>query len=395
MVMEVEGASSWATTPLLLLGGAAAAGMLLLQGFQLGSGLFAGLVIVASLALGFWSRHRTRRALAVAYQAGRDSREPEVCPRKTHCISGVNRLCEGVLPIWSGQIDLARGHTEESIQALATRFAQITARVEGTVAASQSQGGQDVAVLLKESQTELGSITASLRSVLDMKSAMLKEVTSLARFTSELQRMARDVGEIAMQTNLLALNASIEAARAGEAGRGFAVVADEVRNLSNLSAATGKQIGETVATVNVAIASTLKISHQYSQQDEHIVVGSEQVIERVIERFQAAVKALGDSTDAMRDENQSIGVEISEVLVALQFQDRVNQILGHVSGDMTRLRDRLVNHEAQLLAGSQPGPIDASVWLKELSQTYTVPEQHAVHHGRVAAAPPASNITFF
>ena len=395
MVMEVEGASSWATTPLLLLGGATAVAILLLQGFQLGSGLFAGLVIVASLALGFWSRHRTRRALAVAWQAGRDSREPEVCPRKTHCISGVNRLCEGVLPIWSGQIDLARGHTEESIQALATRFAHITARVEATVAASQSQGGEGVAALLKGSQTELGSITASLRSVLDMKSAMLKEVTSLARFTSELQRMASDVGEIAMQTNLLALNAAIEAARAGEAGRGFAVVADEVRNLSNLSAATGKQIGETVATVNVAIASTLKISHQYALQDEHIVAGSEQVIERVIERFQAAAKQLGDSTDALRDENQSIGVEIAEVLVALQFQDRVNQILGHVSGDMTRLRDRLVNHEAQLLEGRLPGPIDASVWLEELSQTYTVPEQHALHHGRVAAAPPASNITFF
>lgn len=393
MVKEGEGARSEA--PTLLLGGATAAGILLMLGFQPGSVLSAVLVIVVSLALGFWSGRRTRRALAVAYQAGRDSREQECCPSKTRCISGVNRLCEGVLPIWSGQIDLARGHTEESIQALATRFAHITARVEGTVAASQSQGGQDVAVLLKESQTELGSITASLRSVLDMKSAMLKEVTSLARFTSELQRMARDVGEIAMQTNLLALNASIEAARAGEAGRGFAVVADEVRNLSNLSAATGKQIGETVATVNVAIASTLKISHQYAQQDEHIVVGSEQVIERVIERFQAAVKKLGDSTDAMRDENQSIGVEISEVLVALQFQDRVNQILGHVSGDMTRLRDRLVNHEAQLLEGRLPGPIDASVWLKELSQTYTVPEQHAVHHGRAAAAPPASNITFF
>jgi methyl-accepting chemotaxis protein len=321
--------------------------------------------------------------------------ERAYCERKPHCVAGLERLCGRVLPVWSGQIDMARAHTEDSITALANRFASIDQRIGTTLASSRGEASEGLIATLRENGAELDSIIATLRSALAMKEAMLAEITSLSQFTEALKRMARDVGDIAAQTNLLALNAAIEAARAGDVGRGFAVVADEVRKLSNQSAATGKKISETVETVNRAIDNTLNISRDFALQDKEMVVGAEKVIERVVGHVHTAVVELAASSDVLRRETRTIGEEMAEVLVALQFQDRISQVLNHVSNDMGKLKDRLADQERQVAAGGKPAAIDAVTWLDELSHTYTVPEQHLVHGGGEAPATAVADITFF
>ena len=306
-------------------------------------------------------------------------------------IEGLDHLCVGVLPVWSGQIEMSRTQSETAITELTQRFASINQRIGVAMASSQNEGSDGLIALLRENETELESIITTLRSALTVKASMLQEIASLAQFTESLKLMAADVGDIAKQTNLLALNAAIEAARAGEVGRGFAVVADEVRKLSSLSGATGRKIGETVDTVNKAITASLEISRKYAQQDETMVDQSEEVIGRVAGRVRQAVDGLVTSSDVLRQETRTIGEEIAEVLVALQFQDRVDQVLSHVTRDMGKLKERIERHEQH---GSEN--IDTAAWLKELSGTYTVSEQHEVHRsGKVSTDVAESEITFF
>ncbi|MCD4865377.1 methyl-accepting chemotaxis protein [Pseudomonas sp. PLB05] len=249
---------------------------------------------------------------------------------------------------------------------------------------------------MASSQNQLDGILQSLREALSSKGALLTEVNGLAGLTEQLKSMAKDVGDVARQTNLLALNAAIEAARAGEAGRGFAVVADEVRKLSTLSGDTGQKIGETVETVNGAIARTLELSQRHAERDTGTLNQSGETIEQVIGSFGGTTRDVVERSDALADNAAAVGGAIAEVLVALQFQDRVSQMLGHIRDDQARL-ERLVIERRALAASGQPlPPLDTKGWLAELARTYTMAEQVAVHHGkRPAAAAAESDITFF
>jgi methyl-accepting chemotaxis protein len=324
-------------------------------------------------------------------------------------VGGLQPLCHGVLPIWSKQIELARSQTEQGINDLAMRFANLSQRLASAVAASEgSANGQGAAKgvvdLLNDSQNELNAIITSLRTSLREKEDLLMEIHGLSGFTEELKQMAKDVGAIAQQTNLLAINAAIEAARAGEVGRGFAVVAAEVRMLSKQSGETGKKIADTVETVNKAIANTLQVSNQYAEQDAKMVEHSEKVIATVLSDFSSTTRNLNEAGNVLRQESQLIQGEISEVLVALQFQDRVSQVLGHVRNDQDKLSQTLAESEQQLASGQIAPTIDTHAWLDALASTYTTQEQYAMHggahangisHSAASDTSSSTDITFF
>lgn len=387
--------------PTALLGVICLGGIFLFGGFTMDTIAFALALVVMMLALGVWSAAIFRNRIRAALLAERTMASAMETRKESGGIAGLDQLCLNVLPVWSAQIDMARDHTEEAAIALANRFADISQRLESSVSASHGaagsrDGSNTLVILLKEAQTELDSIITSLREALSTKESLMHEVAALCSHTESLQRMAKDVGDIAKQTNLLALNAAIEAARAGDVGRGFAVVADEVRKLSTLSGETGKKISSTVETVNKAIADTRQVSRQYAEQDEALVRNSSEVIGHVISRFGQAASELTDASETLRHEGKAIGREVAEVLVALQFQDRVSQVLNHVNNDLYKMRQNIEESEHQFAAGNSAIKVDAGQWLDELSHTYTMSEQHAAHNGTSTATSSSnSEITFF
>jgi len=354
----------------------------------------AALQALAVVALGWQGAHRHRQARAAVERELADAlRSARPAPAQG---AGLDALCEGVLPMWGGQVTMARQQTEEAITALSLRFADISSRVEAAVATSRGAGGDELVSLLNASEGELEQIVAALRDALSHKEVLLEQVARLAGITESLQQMAGEVGEVAKQTNLLALNAAIEAARAGEAGRGFAVVADEVRKLSSSSGDTGKKIGETVGSVTRAINEVLAVSERNARDDQVLVSQSGKQIGEVVHRLRTAAGNLVDASQSLTTEGQQVAGEIGEVLVALQFQDRVSQVLGHVESDMSRLQSHLVRARIERSTGGHPQAIDVEAWLAEMRRAYTTPEQHSLHRGEAAErAPDPAGITFF
>lgn len=300
-------------------------------------------------------------------------------------------LVAGVLPFWGQHLQLARGQVAGAITGLSCGFAELSQRL--VTDAPESGQGQSSRAIETIQRAELGlhKITDALLQTQQYRALLLAEIDSIASQTHELSRMADRVGKIADQTNLLALNAAIEAARAGEAGRGFSVVADEVRKLSNESGETGKLIRETVATVTEVIHKAQDLSASFATREQSVVEESQQLVEDIVQDFNETATVLQDSLHQLHQERVVLEAEINQLVVHLQFQDRVDQIMGHVGDDMQRLEQAL----ASLYAGGTELP-EIAEWLERLSSTYTTLEQRALHEGRSAASVSApSSITFF
>ena len=360
-------------------------------------GTAAGLAIPAGLLLGAviaaWQITRLQAARIEAVIAD----QQQVCEARmqvvaNQSITGLEEFCTSAVPIWARQIETARAETEESITAVVQRFSGISERLSGAVAASQQTsseiGGHDAIDVIEISERELTALIDTLRTAQHARDVVFGEIRGLSRYTEELRKMAADVAAIAAQTNLLALNAAIEAARAGEAGRGFAVVAGEVRKLSGLSSDTGKKMSEKVGEINAAMAGACKVAEEASANDAQSIKNSESTVQSVIGRFGGVATRLSESTEMLKKENNGIGIEVNEVLVSLQFQDRVSQILAQVYENMQKLEIHL--HEAD---GTRH--IDAHEWLNEMHLSYATEKQRLNHSGAQAKTAAAQEITFF
>ncbi|WP_409201617.1 methyl-accepting chemotaxis protein [Pseudomonas brassicacearum] len=303
------------------------------------------------------------------------------------------------MPIWAKQVESSRQQTESAIVSLTSRFTGISSRLEDTVQASQLAAGEltgkssgGAVQVLAQSESELVQVIDSLKATQASRDETLAQVRNLTAYTGELRTMAADVAAIAAQTNLLALNAAIEAARAGEAGRGFAVVADAVRSLSSKSSETGQQMSAKVDIINSAITQLVQAASSGADQDSHSVAGSEDSIQRVLERFKSVTGRLAESADLLQQESFGIRDELTEVLVSLQFQDRVSQILSHVRDN---IEDLHVHMQQASQSPDQAVSIDARQWLARMETTYATDEQRRNHRGDSGAQQVSQEITFF
>jgi methyl-accepting chemotaxis protein len=288
----------------------------------------------------------------------------------TAMVNNVAELLDNVLPVWNTHVGSVKQKSEEAVTQLITSFSSMVNEFDqagfgGVGNVDQSKSSDATITLLQLCKKELAPVITSLSKMIDSKDDLLQCIRDMAKSTADMNNMAVEVGQIAAQTNLVALNAAIEAARVGPAGRGFAVVADEVRRLSQSSADTGKRMAERVENISGIMKQAMIAADRATINDKKVLEVSGAVVGDVLSH----VETMGGAAEQMRHHGNIIRNDVENLLVALQFQDRISQILDVVMTDINKLQQTVGQIGEEELPSTEQ-------WLQDLQSTYTMEEEY-------------------
>ncbi len=144
----------------------------------------------------------------------------------------------------------------EVLSAAAEQTSSSSIEISASVKEVEATAGQSAsvaeAVAADARMIGMGSIEKTIEGMgrIDMNARRTAEVVNrLGERAESIGGILTVIEDITDQTGLLALNAAILAAQAGEHGKGFAVVASEIRELANRTAASTKEIGTLITSV--------------------------------------------------------------------------------------------------------------------------------------------------
>lgn len=301
--------------------------------------------------------------------------------------------------LWCAHLATAQKQMQDATHDALQGFAQILEHLDAiterpSTQAPTAQGLDERAAMLVHCESQLQALVQNFHGFVQSREAVLQEVRTLASTSVQLHEMAGDVAKLARQTNLLSINAAIEAARAGPSGRGFAVVAAEVRRLSTESGETGRRIAGQVTGLTERMEHTLDSAAQGHVRDHEVIAASERTVNTVVEQVGGTVSSLQARAAELAQRGEAVRTLVEGLMVAFQFQDRVQQILDQVVQSISAGSDCL---RQAMDSGQAPDP---QAWNALLTAGYTTDEQRQIGQSAgpshtASADSGAQTVTFF
>lgn len=281
-------------------------------------------------------------------------------------------LLREVLPVWQGNVQLARAQTQSAIDSLTARFVGIHERLGSTLDPASHGTNGEILHIVQNAAEQLGAIATALEGMLASRQVLVTKFDSLMAANDEIRRLAQQNEQLAGQTGVTDL------------------LSDEQswQELAERSAENSRQIAARAKSVRQQIMAAIGATGEAAASTEGVAENSRAVIDQIIADFRHSAMKLTTTVEELEDEGREVDREVCDILVHLQFQDRISQILDHVQQDILRLRDVAGQAQGQALPSPQQ-------WLADLEKTYTTQEQRQMHAGQQGHPAPPSQVDFF
>ena len=257
-------------------------------------------------------------------------------------VSQLNTATHNMEAISKETVDGVLKQQTETTQ-VATAMNEMTASVQevARTASSAADAARDADSESKAGKQVVMETMEAIDSLADEVEKAADQLGSLEADIGNIGAIVDVIRGITEQTNLLALNAAIEAARAGEHGRGFAVVADEVRTLA---------------------ARTQSSTHEI-----------EEMVERLQQGAQVAVKVMNDSRERARDSVEkasSAGAALDTITAMISTMDEMSAQISSAANEQSSVAEdinRGIVNISQVAEHTAEGARESSVAVETLS----------------------------
>ncbi len=313
--------------------------------------------LTSSLSSLLTRRENCSEQIRIDNAAGVEAGDSAACsPRRTHSNQERPRLSRkadpsevaAMLPI----LDSLAMHVQEtaedlqkSVLEISSGFGGMAARVRETVETAHSgltsNSGLNTDDTIHEIRAVLGSLLSAVQESTNSSQLLSERLQKLEQTLGEVNASLRQVETIAEEARIVGLNGRLEAARAGSHGAAFNVVANETKNLGVHAAETSASIRKQVEQLNRSLHQVSTELRERISIDAASALDSQVKVTNLLD--QLGIMHHGLTTSLQRTESLSeyVSRDITKSIMALQFQDRVNQRLDHVVEALQALKDNL------------------------------------------------------
>ena len=265
----------------------------------------------------------------------------DVTSQVEHVSTEVKRSVHNVQQLTRQQND-ATASAAAAIEQVGASIGEVVEHLHQARAASEQAGS------VARSGADVTNVASShIESLSQTVSGSAELVAALDTHTSNIDRVATTIREIAEQTNLLALNAAIEAARAGEQGRGFAVVADEVRKLAERAGSATQEISTTINAIQQqtrAAADGMRTGAGQVGNGVDLVnqtAAALQQINNEMDRTIGMVSSIAHASAEQRNAMELLAQEVEKVAVLAEQNVAVVNGTGDLATDLHSVVERM------------------------------------------------------
>lgn len=293
-----------------------------------------------------------------------------------------------LLKVLGAQIAQTAQQVEHAVVGVCANFQQIAERARnGVNRAAAFLSGRDghsskssgVEELILQSRANFDSLLASLEKSAEISNQAVQRMKEIDGYAEKILGSLKQLENISNGNRILALNARIEAAHAGEFGKGFEIVATEVVAQADRSHSVINGVSRTIQELRTSAASALESLVEMSEQGQRSAAEERRQVEQTLESFNVLDHEMRAMLEQTSQDGGRLSDEIGRAVHQMQFQDRVNQRLGHVVEALGASCERLEGL-------CEPSETPDESFMNEILERYTMHEERTAAHQEMTEA---------